>query len=503
MQIAALLLATALLAPDVEVSVSMKDGSNVLGSTNVAKLKMSTTFGDATVQMAKVKSITFGDTHVVLTSDGTKLTGTIAGAGLAVKSEGGKKTLKFAEMAELAVVVRAPLTPGTITDGTAANGMTYHVRAPKNYQRGSPRPVILILHGSNMNSRSYVHTIAATWPKLAEDFVLLGINGENRHPRSKPDNPAYNYTYVNWVGERSTMRGTNPNESPKFVMEVLEELKAFLPMSKLYVGGHSQGGYLTWTLLMHFPEAFAGAFPISAGMIVQAEPTAFEDASVRKAQRATPVAVVHARNDRVVGFGMGEWGFNSCLDDGFPALRLFDPNGPGHAFGLLPVEQAVRWLEALSSDDPAVLLKAGTTAFEEGRFRDAVFCANRAAELTKGKTPVELEALQAKIDAKAKPPATDFEKVVGKLGNSSWVEEFLKFRAEFRYAPAATKVMAAYDALRAQHAKKGDELYWEARKLFRGNGENPAGYAKCQEIVDKYYASRRYTTVKGWLDNRK
>ena len=181
------------------------------------------------------------------------------------------------------------LVAGKIVDGSTKNLLTYTVRAPEGYDAGSSQkwPTVLILHGSNMNSRSYVSTIAAAWPDIARDFIVLGINGEM--PSALGDDPRFNYSYINYVG-RSTYKGFpgTDRESPALVNDAMAELKEVYPISHYLVGGHSQGGFLTYSLLMNFPESMAGAFPISCGVIFQCEPDAYSDESLRKGQRVCP-----------------------------------------------------------------------------------------------------------------------------------------------------------------------------------------------------------------------
>ena len=64
--------------------------------------------------------------------------------------------------------------------GPPRNLLTYSVRAPEGYKAGDSKrwPTIVILHGSNMNGKAYVDTIAAAWPDIARDYLILGINGE-------------------------------------------------------------------------------------------------------------------------------------------------------------------------------------------------------------------------------------------------------------------------------------------------------------------------------------
>ena len=80
-----------------------------------------------------------------------------------------------------------------------------------------------------MNGKAYVNTLAAAWPDIARDYILLGINGET--PRGlDADDPAFNYTYVNYVG-RSTFGGFpgTDRESPALVREALDGLEEGLP----------------------------------------------------------------------------------------------------------------------------------------------------------------------------------------------------------------------------------------------------------------------------------
>ncbi len=98
---------------------------------------------------------------------------------------------------------------------------------------------------------------------------------------------------------RSTYGGFpgTDRESPALVREAMEDLKKAYPIKHYFVGGHSQGGFLTYALLMNSPDLIAGAFPISAGLLIQAEPAVFEDKALKEAQRAVPLAIVHGKTD--------------------------------------------------------------------------------------------------------------------------------------------------------------------------------------------------------------
>ena len=257
-----------------------------------------------------------------------------------------------------------------------------------------------------MNGRAYVNTLAAAWPEIAKGYVILGINGET--PSDLSEEPRFNYSYVNYVG-RSTYKGFpgTDRESPALVAEALTDLKRTYPIARYFVGGHSQGGFLTYSLLMNTPELIAGAFPISCGVIFQCEPGAYQDEALRKAQRSVPLAIVHGKNDPAVGFGMGQYAASLFGESNWPAVHFFTSDTSGHMFGLLPVGEAIRWLEAMASDDPDALLGFAEKQAEAGRYRDAIAALNRAKSLKltdPQKSPAD--RLGKTIDAKAKAGAT-------------------------------------------------------------------------------------------------
>jgi hypothetical protein len=57
--------------------------------------------------------------------------------------------------------------------------------------------------------------------------------------------------------------------------------------------------------MMNFLELIAGAFSISAGVIFQCEPDAYNNETLRKLQRAILLAIVHGKNDSTVSFSTG------------------------------------------------------------------------------------------------------------------------------------------------------------------------------------------------------
>lgn len=403
------------------------------------------------------------------------------------------------------------LVPGKIVDGSTKGLLTYSVRAPEDYREGDgkKRPAVVILHGSNMNAKAYVSTIAATWPDIAKDYLLIGINGEK--PSSTGDEPQFNYTYINFVG-RSTYKGFpgTDRESPALVAEALDDLREAYRVARYFVGGHSQGGFLTYSLLMNYPEKIAGAFPISAGVIFQCEPTAYADEMLRAAQRSVPLAIIHGKNDPAVAFSMGEYAAVIFGEGGWPAFRFFaDASGAGHRFGLLPVGEAIRWLEAQTAIDQARLVGFAEQRMKvKGGNRDAVAALNRARALFPvdggAAAQARLDELCRAVDDKAAAGAKQFLPKIrdGQPEGKTWIDDFLAYRDDFEFAPGAREVMQAFDALRAEHNGPAQKALNEANAAFQ-QGKRDEGYAKYQEIVDQHYAAASYRNVKRWLAERK
>ncbi|MCI0676842.1 MAG: hypothetical protein L0Y42_13840, partial [Phycisphaerales bacterium] len=486
-----------------EVSIQMKDGKTIEGVVELESIGMETTFGEATIEFDQIASIQFDAVHVVVTADNTVLKGKVPIAALAVKTESGETSLSIEDVESLVTVRRAKPQAGVVTNGTAANKLTYHLRAPAKYDGIAELPAIVILHGSNMNSKAYMDTIVGQWPAIAERYLLIGINGEYRNADSAADNPAYNYTYVNFVG-KSKYKGYpgTDRESPALVAELLQELKARLNLSRVFVGGHSQGGFLTYSVLMNYPELIDGAFPMSSGLIFQCEPRAYEAEEVRAAQRKVPLAIVHGPNDQVVDFGMSRYAYEVFEDDGFAMVKLFADENAGHRFAFLPLEQAISWLEAMSSDDVPgrTMLKYAQQQIEAKDYRSACAVldrlANQFSDDREGATA--LEALRAKVNASAQTEGSRLAQLIAENKDGSWVDDFLAFREKFALAKSAKPALEAYAKLREQHQGPADDLFNKARGDFQ-SGNQDAGYAKYREIVDRYYASSWYRSAKRWL----
>lgn len=389
--------------------------------------------------------------------------------------------------------------PGKVVSGLSTNNMCYYVRAPKSWRRGKSVDAVIVLHGSNWCSKGPVWVTPRSWPDVGKKFMVIGIDGESWADWSKPDDPRQNYTYVNWMG-KSTYKGYpyTDRESPALVADVIKELKKLYKLDRIFLGGHSQGGYLAFIMHMHFPELLDGTFPMSCGLVMQAEPDVFEDEKLKAAQRATPLAIVHGTQDGVVGIDQGRYSWERFSEFGFPGLR-FVTAPVGHGYDFLPVGEAIAWMDALSTKDAKKLVAFAKARADAGDWRDV------AAALRRGKAVKaerRMRPIAKRLNDAAKKDADRFRGLIDKDKNGDWVAEFLAWRDQFEFAPAAAPAMKAFQKLRAAHAEPAKKLMNDARKAFR-EGRKDEGWAQYQTLVDEYYAAPGYRAVKRWLADRK
>ena len=311
-------------------------------------IHLQTSFGAAEILREQIDEVFGGESLVIVTRDGTRLKGTLDWSKADVKTADGTLITSLPAKASWQAVRHATLVAGEVTAGRTANRLNYELRAPIDFSPEKKLPALILLHGSNMNSHAYLQTVLSTWPDLAERYVLIGIDGEYRTVAANGQ-LSFNYSYVNFVG-KSKFKGYpgTDRESPALVAELLTELKARLPIDRVILLGHSQGAFLTYSVLMNYPELISGAIPVSGGMIVQAVPSAFDNAELIALQQRIPIAVVHGKSDPNVSFKLAESAMDVLTKAEYRS-KLFAHDTAGHAFALLPIPDAIKWIEEESA----------------------------------------------------------------------------------------------------------------------------------------------------------
>jgi hypothetical protein len=298
---------------------------------------------------------------------------------------------------------------------------------------------------------------------------------------------------------RSTYKGYSytDRESPSLVMEVIEELSDEHSFERTFVGGHSQGGWLTYTISMHFPDQVDGTFPMAGGMMMQCEPDVFEDEYLMKAQRTTPMVILHAKGDKVQNSSMSEGAYQRLLAHGFNNVKFLNPSG-GHPYDFLPVNEAIEYLDALTTDDSDLLLKYAEQRLGKKDWRTVGLALQRSAELDAEESFSEIRDT---FETEASKQAARHLKDIKKAVYGKWVDRFLRWQEDFALAESADNVLSEWNSLSASHTKSASELETKARKAFNSKQVNQ-GWEMRKEIVLANFASPQYRKYKKGVEKK-
>ena len=237
-------------------------------------------------------------------------------------------------------------------------------------------------------------------------------------------------------------------------------------------------------------------------MIFQCEPSAYADEALKAAQRAVPLAIVHGKTDPLVPFDGGAYAAGLFLDAGWPAFRLFADDDAGHMFARLPVGPAIRWLEAMASDDPRALLDFAERRWKESGRRDAIAAVRRAKDLKLDAGPARLEPWPRR--STSRPPRRPRR-------SSRRSAPTRTTRGSTASSPSATSSSSPTPPRERWPPSTpsgpgttppAQKAMGEARAFFR-QGRRDEGYARAREVVEKYYASPSYRLARKWAAEQK
>jgi predicted esterase len=147
----------------------------------------------------------------------------------------------------------------------------YQVFVPAAYDKAKTFPLVIALHGMGGDENSYFQAYAQGAFKVeAEKHGYIVACPKGRKPASM------------YIGD-----------AEKDVMDVIAEMRRDynIDPDRIYLTGHSMGGYGTWSVAMNHPDVFAALAPISGGANVPAAMSKIAH---------IPVLIVHGDNDPTV-----------------------------------------------------------------------------------------------------------------------------------------------------------------------------------------------------------
>jgi poly(3-hydroxybutyrate) depolymerase len=292
-------------------------------------------------------------------------------------------------------------SPKAVKPGTtgllqaSGKGMRYFLRVPKRLDAKNGVRLIVFLHGSSMNGLNYLQSFEAK--RWCDEDILCCPNGEE----GTDPFGANNFTF----------------SSAPLVADVTEEVqKAFKP-AITYVGGHSQGAFLTYSVILNSPKLYHGAFPMAGDCWMQNEPNLWEDQpEMLKRQKDIAIAVIHGRADPVVAFSQGEHAYDCFRAMGWTKLRLLAPQDLNHMFMLAPIDDALAWLDAMNGRGEKMSLSLANKWARDGEWGWA-WHASKAS-----KSAAQLQKSAEEAAAKAVPTMTEALKKAPTEWIPKWVE---------------------------------------------------------------------------------
>lgn len=368
---------------------------------------------------------------------------------------------------------------GLLETTEAALKMRYFLRVPKSYDVRRGARLIVFLHGSNMNGLDYLRSFEAKgW---CADDILLCPNGEQGQDPFGQNN----FTF----------------DSARLVAQILKEAKAALKTTVTYVGGHSQGAFLTYSLILQYPELCQGAFPMAGDCWLQNEPNLWEtNPEMLARQKRLAIAVIHGKQDPVVNFSQGLHARDVFLAAGYPRVRLFAPEALGHQFMLAPVPEALEWLDGFFSPDWNVRARALGRWVREKELGWAVSSAREILQAPKASSSARNEAKAAlkAAEAAAKKEVPAMAQARAKTPPEEWIPRWIEVRRLHGETDAAKALVEEYEADRAKQRAEGTRLFREASALLRAN-EKEKGREKLRELLRVAPATYEAHYAVSWL----
>ncbi|MEK6284822.1 MAG: alpha/beta fold hydrolase [Acidobacteriota bacterium] len=152
----------------------------------------------------------------------------------------------------------------------------YRVYVPKSYDAASPKPLVVMLHGALGDERYYFSGLfdPAVMKSEAErrGYILAGVNGRSRFP-------AYS--------------GPSQEDVFEVINAVSRDYK--IDPSRIYLTGHSMGGFGVWLVASSKPDKFAAVAAVSGGPPVQGDALT----ALLEKMKSLPAIIVHGAQDGI------------------------------------------------------------------------------------------------------------------------------------------------------------------------------------------------------------
>jgi len=194
----------------------------------------------------------------------------------------------------------------------------YSVAIPKNYDPTKEYPLLVMLHGSGVDERSFIR----------ESAVLV--------------------TGLNWIAMAPKARGLSDwyqGDSGRDVFECMADVckRYAIDPERIFLYGFSMGGYGAWRLGLQHAERFAGVAVLSAPLSHGEE----DLTPLLENVENLPLFIVHGTADTSISIDEARRAVTTLRERDYPELTYLELEGAGHrGYGMQFAFELRKWLKA-------------------------------------------------------------------------------------------------------------------------------------------------------------
>jgi predicted esterase len=205
-------------------------------------------------------------------------------------------------------------------------GLRYTWVVPEGYDGRTPRDLTVILHGTGLDYR-WGH-----WNNkpgiLRPDDIVVSVDGTSPNGASRL-----------FLGE--------PKDAELFA-QFLEELRTTFAVGRVFLYGHSQGGFFVAYFMGEHPEAVAGGVAHASG--------AWNWSKTPKDLKSRALVFMHGSGDPVVPYAQSPGARDHYVDKGFPRVHLRRLANYNHWPNAVRATEALDWCAGMTSGDAQAVL---------------------------------------------------------------------------------------------------------------------------------------------------
>ncbi len=177
--------------------------------------------------------------------------------------------------------------PNAQTSGRSRSWIVY---APSTYDPAQPTPVVVLLHGRPGNSGGMALLTGMNAVAENHNFIVVYPDGIDNEWNAQFDVSARD---VSLGGRRSTL----PQDDVGFLQTMMDDLAVDfnIDRSRLYLGGFSNGGFMSYRMACSAGRTFAAFAPVSGNLYV-------ELSQLCGRSPPTPILIVHGTADPSVPY---------------------------------------------------------------------------------------------------------------------------------------------------------------------------------------------------------